>query len=301
MSKFVICLPLPKQKQSVWIPAYLLLLYCPQNGVVALSPQFPTQFLHMKCCVERFWGWGWHCMCLGHNRQLLWNAITFCDGVLEDTTHNVQVNCISVEVWALVAVLYCFVPIFIFVDGSSCPHHLCLLVYQFPPGFIPLLFSHGNAKGKTPFFPMWPSTFEHIKSECMERGPKGAIDLVFCCRESYRCISPRSASLRWRAGVMYMKEREVKRAKWWVGCLSRWPLLSNANSLHRRSIVQTIRAAPDPAILLADDCQINDFKALLHLQLWVRNCHHWSKILTKKIWRDSHNLPSPAAWNEEEE
>ena len=50
------------------------------------------------------------------------------------------------------------------VDASNCPHHLCLVVYHSPAGFTPTLVSHGNAKEKKPYYPIWPSTLEKIKN-----------------------------------------------------------------------------------------------------------------------------------------
>jgi hypothetical protein len=63
--------------------------------------------------------------------------------------------------------LICFL-----TDASNRPHHLCLVVYYFPPGFVPALSSHGNAKEKKPFHPTWPSTLDVIKKESKQQGPK---------------------------------------------------------------------------------------------------------------------------------
>ena len=64
------------------------------------------------------------------------------------------------------------------LDGENCPHHLCLLVYHFPSGFVPKLAINGNAKHKIPFHPTWPSTMERVKEECAQLGPKAVIQQV---------------------------------------------------------------------------------------------------------------------------
>ena len=57
---------------------------------------------------------------------------------------------------------------FILVDASNSPHHLCLLVYRIPCGFTPILKKHGVEK---PFHPTWPSTKQQIKKMCIDYGP----------------------------------------------------------------------------------------------------------------------------------
>ena len=64
------------------------------------------------------------------------------------------------------------------LDSSQCPHHLCLVVYRFPPSFVPKISSHGNLKEKRPFYPTWPSTRDLSKSHCINEGPKETIEHV---------------------------------------------------------------------------------------------------------------------------
>ena len=63
-------------------------------------------------------------------------------------------------------------------DASNRPHRLCLVVYHFPPGFVPKLSGHGNSKDKKPFYPTWPSTMGRIKDECFRQGPKATVECL---------------------------------------------------------------------------------------------------------------------------
>ena len=64
---------------------------------------------------------------------------------------------------------------FSLTDSSNSPHHLCLLVYRIPPGFVPTVKKHGNS---LPFHPTWPSTKELIKKECLIKGPEHAVSSI---------------------------------------------------------------------------------------------------------------------------
>ena len=58
------------------------------------------------------------------------------------------------------------------------PHHLWLLVYHIPKGFIQISLPHGNSKSKKPYFPTWLSTMKMIKSEMKSSGPKEVVSSV---------------------------------------------------------------------------------------------------------------------------
>ena len=64
----------------------------------------------------------------------------------------------------------------LFADAFNNPHHLCLLVYRLPIGFVPSIVPHGNSKEKIPFYPTWPSTMSQIKEESLVKGPKAAVE-----------------------------------------------------------------------------------------------------------------------------
>lgn len=56
-----------------------------------------------------------------------------------------------------------------------CVHHLCLLVYRLPHGFVPHISSHGNSKEDKPFFSTWKSTISRIKEA---KGPKAVVEIL---------------------------------------------------------------------------------------------------------------------------
>ena len=45
-------------------------------------------------------------------------------------------------------------------------------------GYLLAFKVHGNSKAATPFYPMWPSTKEHIKQECLEKGPESTLSTI---------------------------------------------------------------------------------------------------------------------------
>lgn len=69
----------------------------------------------------------------------------------------------------------------LFLDKSYNPHPLCLVVYYMPPGFSPVVVSHGNSKSMEPYFPTLPSTSEDIKRKCAGCGPKEVISSIDSC------------------------------------------------------------------------------------------------------------------------
>ena len=62
-----------------------------------------------------------------------------------------------------------------YTDASNNPHHLVLVTYHIPPGFIPLVKSHGNSKRSIPFHPTWSSTKKEIREQCAVEGLKSVV------------------------------------------------------------------------------------------------------------------------------
>ena len=58
------------------------------------------------------------------------------------------------------------------LDSTGASHHLCLLVYYIPKGYVPVVLPHGNSKSNKPFFPTWSSTMKMIKTEAQHNHPK---------------------------------------------------------------------------------------------------------------------------------
>lgn len=148
------------------------------------------------------------------------------------------------------------------IDASRRPHHLCMIVYHFPPSFVPTIASHGNSKDKKPFFPTWPSTRDLVKSQCLKMGPKDTIQHV---TEEVggvlQAIGP---------GQLPRSERQVtniiRREKLKSRCANSsneaddlFVIMQRAHSEDSSAqFIRAIRAAPDPAIVLADNNQLND-------------------------------------------
>jgi len=63
-------------------------------------------------------------------------------------------------------------------DHKENPHHLCLVSYQLPSGFVPSITPHSISKGKRPFYPTLPSTKAKIKLESQFHGQKSTLNIV---------------------------------------------------------------------------------------------------------------------------
>ena len=64
-------------------------------------------------------------------------------------------------------------------DSSQNPHHLCLLVYNVPPGFKLLTVQpHGNFRSNKPFYATWPGTLKMVKEEVKDSEPIEAVAVV---------------------------------------------------------------------------------------------------------------------------
>ena len=147
------------------------------------------------------------------------------------------------------------------IDSAQRPHHLCLVVYRFPPSFVPKISSHGNSKDKRPFFPTWPSTLDLIKDHCLEEGPKATIDYVSSQVGGVTQAQgpgqlPRSekqiTNIRRSLKVKHTCEGEAVADDLFV-------VLQRAHTEDPSSqFIRGIRTAPDPAIVLAFDFQLND-------------------------------------------
>lgn len=139
------------------------------------------------------------------------------------------------------------------VDDKGKLHHLCLVVYHMPSNFIPTVVSHGNSKSKAPFFPTWPSTMKRIKKEAEKIGPKAVVSEI---------SSKVGGVLEAKApGQLPRDENQVSNVKRSITCQE-----SKGDELYymmqqakvNNSFVQHIKTTPDPAIVLANDRQLDD-------------------------------------------
>ena len=147
---------------------------------------------------------------------------------------------------------------YFFTDNNGNPHHLCLAVYYIPAVFKPIVSAHGNSNDLKPFHPTWPSTRQRIKEECNKQGLKETVSIV---------SSEAGGSTEARTpGELPRSEQQVSYYK----RISK----SGCSSLHADELysvmqkckeeagshrfIRDIRAAPEPAMVLATDTQLLD-------------------------------------------
>ena len=147
-------------------------------------------------------------------------------------------------------------------DASNNPHHLCLLVYRMPQGFIPSIAPHGNSKEKIPFYPTWPSTMSQIKEESLVKGPKAAVEGL-----SLKVGGLLGATA---SGQLPRNEKQISNAKLRSSAAKCESEIDSAADelfvvMQRaftqdplKKFIRDIKTAPEPAIVLADDQQIQD-------------------------------------------
>lgn len=156
----------------------------------------------------------------------------------------------------------CENPSLLYTDASNHPHQLCLVVYQVPPGFTPKLASHGNSKNVRPFYPTWPSTLAEIKKECREQGSKATVEYVSSVAGRVIGASAPGQLPCDEKQVTNMRKREKGRGQPTGQNAAGDDLFAVVQRAHTEDptskFVRSIRAAPDPAIVIATDRQLYD-------------------------------------------
>lgn len=130
-------------------------------------------------------------------------------------------------------------------------------MYHFPSGFIPTLSSHGNSKDKKPFYPTWPSTLNKIKKECALQGPKATVEHLSSIAGGVLGASAPGELPRDEKQVINMKKRKEIAEKSGGDADDLFIVMQHARS-DESNFVRAIRATPDPAVVIAADCQLND-------------------------------------------
>ena len=135
-------------------------------------------------------------------------------------------------------------------------------MYHFPAGFTLTLASRGNAKEKKPYYPTWPSTLDKIKSECLKQGPKATVECLSFAAGGVIGASAPGQLPRDEKQVTNLRKRE-KLTGLGLGPTSDaddlFVIMQQAQAEEPSlKFVRGIRAVPDPAIVVADDCQLND-------------------------------------------
>ena len=137
-------------------------------------------------------------------------------------------------------------------------------MYRFPPGFTPTLSSHGNAKDKKSFYPTWSSTLEQVKKQCVQHGPKSTVEYLSSAVGGVIGASAPGQLPRYEKQVTNTTKREKLK-----GRCSGASAGSDADNLFvvmqwahsedpASKFVRGVRTIPDPAIILADNCQPYD-------------------------------------------
>ena len=155
-----------------------------------------------------------------------------------------------------------------YTDASNNPHHLVLVTYHIPPGFIPFVKSHGNSKRGVPFHPTWSSTKKQIRDKCAVDGPKSVVATL-----SAQVGGVLQASA---PGQLPRDEKQVTNFRSRVSTEQR---LSNcppgisrdvaADDLFMimqkaftedpsKKFVRAVNAAPEPAVVVSTDRQLQD-------------------------------------------
>ena len=135
------------------------------------------------------------------------------------------------------------------------PHPLCMIVYRIPEGFVPQIMSHGNSKNETPFYPTLPSTMSKIKNECVTRGPKKVIKEVSMFVGGVMAASD--------PGKLPRNEKQIQNMQRKCSIPSpddhMYSIMQEAHTHDpSRSFVRDIKTAPEPAIILAINQQLDD-------------------------------------------
>ena len=147
-------------------------------------------------------------------------------------------------------------------DVDNNPHHLCLVAYRLSAGFTPSLASHGNAKEKKPFHPTWPSTLARVQEKCSTCGPKGTVEQVSSeAGGGLGALAP---------GQLPRNEKQVanqrRKMKSTLASSGLSPAADELFAVMQRAhtqdpahkFVRDIKTAPEPAIVLAEDQQLQD-------------------------------------------
>ena len=146
------------------------------------------------------------------------------------------------------------------LDASQRPHHLCLLVYRFPPSFVPRLSSHGNSKEKQPFFPTWPSTHDLIKKQYLKQGPKETVERVSSeVGGVVEAAGPGQLPRSEKQVTNIRRTEKLKHGYTSDAANDLFVIMQRAHTEDPSSqFIRGIRTAPDPAIVLTYDFQLKD-------------------------------------------
>ena len=145
------------------------------------------------------------------------------------------------------------------IDSNGDFHHLCAASYWFPKGKLPTPTPHGNSKSNVAFYPTWPSTREKLKKEAQAYGPKEAVNSISSSSGGVMNVSGAEQLPRNEHQVSNIKHSQKKQ---FSGAIDADDLFIAMTECKSQDItaryVRDVKAAPDPALVLANDQQLND-------------------------------------------
>lgn len=102
-----------------------------------------------------------------------------------------------------------------YTDELNNPHHLCMVTYHLPHGFVPTVKGHGNSKTGTPFHPTWSSTKHQIKVKCGTHGPTGVVASLSAVAGGVLAASAPGQLTRGEKHVVNFKSKMVLDSRQW--------------------------------------------------------------------------------------
>ena len=145
-------------------------------------------------------------------------------------------------------------------DSSGDSHRLCLASYRFPKGCVPKALAHGNSKTRAPFHPTWPSTMQKMKADCCDHGPKETVSHVSSVMGGMESASAPGKLPRDEHQVSNMRHSQKKLSSSTSGADDElFVVMTRCKcSDGTGQFVRDVKAAPDPAVVLATDSQLHD-------------------------------------------
>ena len=153
------------------------------------------------------------------------------------------------------------------LDTSNNPHYLCLVVYHLPKGFVPTMKCHGNSKTSTPFHPTWSTTKFKIKEKCTtSEGPKHIVSSISHALGGIIKASAPGLLPRDEKQVSNFKGKKIIDSRKLPVAVSRDAAADNLFVVMQQAFtedpskkfVRAVNAAPEPAVVVASDSQLND-------------------------------------------
>ena len=147
-------------------------------------------------------------------------------------------------------------------DATKNPHQYCLACYRIPEDFVPVIVGHGNSKTGQPFYPTLPSTMKQIVRESQSKGPKETVAMVSATVGGVIGADCPGSLPRDERQVINARQtlKKVKRAVLPTDSDDELFILMQQAKLGDSTgfFIRELKAAPEPALILARDYQLHD-------------------------------------------